>query len=48
MHVIGDDKGGLPEERMEWIGDNNLAAQTPDIMTSRRTKAATVPPPFTR
>ena len=39
MHLIGDDKGGLPEKRMERIGDDNLAAQTPGIMTSRRTKA---------
>jgi hypothetical protein len=25
---------------MEWIGDNNLAAQTPGIMTPRRIAGA--------
>ena len=40
MHLIGDDKGRLPEKRMERIGDNNLTAQTPGIMTPRRTAAA--------
>ena len=39
MHLKGDDKGSLPEERMEWVGDNNFAAQTPGIMASRRTEA---------
>jgi hypothetical protein len=40
MRLIGDDKGRLPEKRMERIGDDNLAAQIPGIMTSRRTAAA--------
>jgi len=26
MHLIGDDKGSLPEKRMEWIGNDNLTA----------------------
>jgi len=40
MHLIGNNKGGLPEERMERIADDNLAAQTPGIMASRRTPEA--------
>ncbi len=44
MHLIGDNKGRLPKKRMERIGDNNLTAQTPGIMTPRRTKAANAPP----
>jgi hypothetical protein len=46
VRLIGDDRGGLPEERMERIGDDNFAAQNPGAMTSRRTKAAGGPPPF--
>ena len=48
MHLIGDDKGGLPEKRMERIGDDNLAAQTPGIMTSRRSAGPSGPPSCTR
>jgi hypothetical protein len=40
MRLIGDDRGRLPEEWMERIGDDNLAAQNPGAMTSRRTGAA--------
>ena len=40
MRLIGDDRGRLPEERMERIGDDNLAAQNPGAMTSHRTAAA--------
>ena len=40
VRLIGDDRGRLPEEWMERIGDDNLAAQTPGIMTSRRTAVA--------
>ena len=46
MHLIGDDRGRLPEEWMERIGDDNLAAQTPGAMTSHRMIAAvTCTPP---
>ena len=44
VRLIGDDRGGLPEERMEWIGDDNFAAQNPGAMTSRRTAAARTGP----
>lgn len=37
MDLIGDDHRSLPGKRMVWIGDLNLAPQTPGIMTSRRT-----------
>ena len=47
MHPIGDDKGDLPEKRMEWIGYDNLTAQIPGIMTSRRTAEAAAPQPCT-
>jgi hypothetical protein len=40
MLLISGDDGGPSEERTKWIGDDNLAAQTPGIMTSRRTAAA--------
>jgi hypothetical protein len=40
MHLISDNKRRLPKKRMEWIGDNNLAAQTPGIMTPRRIAGA--------
>jgi hypothetical protein len=39
MDLIGDDHRGLPGKRMVWIGDLNLAPQTPGIMTSRRIAA---------
>ena len=41
VRLIGDDRGRLPEEWMERIGDDNLAAQNPGAMTSRRMVAAT-------
>jgi len=40
VRLIGDDRGRLPEERMERIGDDNLAAQNPGAMTSHRMAAA--------
>jgi hypothetical protein len=43
MDLIGDDYRGLPSKRMVWIGDFNLAPQTPGIMTSRRTAADSGP-----
>ena len=48
MHLIGDDKSGLPEERMERIRDNNLTAQIPGIMAPRRTRAAVARQRFIR
>jgi hypothetical protein len=47
MRLIGDDKGRLPEKRMERIGDDNLAAQIPGIMTSRRIAAGSALRPCT-
>jgi hypothetical protein len=44
MDLIGDDHRGLPGKRMVWIGDLNLAPQTPGIMTSRRIAVVSVPP----
>jgi hypothetical protein len=44
MDLIGDDYRGLPGKRMIWIGDLNLAPQTPGIMTSRRMPVAAAPP----
>ena len=48
MHLIVYDKSGLPEERMERIRDNNLAAQITGIMRSRRTRAAVARQRFIR
>ena len=39
MNLIGDDEGGLPKKRMKRIGDDNLPAQIPGIMASRRMDA---------
>jgi hypothetical protein len=39
VRLIGDDRGRLPEEWMERIGDDNLAAENPGAMTSRRIAA---------
>jgi hypothetical protein len=47
MHLIGDDRGRLPEEWMERIGDDNLAAQNPGAMTSRRIAAGSARRPCT-
>jgi len=48
MHLIGDNNGRLPEKGMERISDDNLAAQTPGIMASRRTRGAAEPQPSIR
>jgi len=48
MHPIGDDNRWLLEEWMERIEDDDLTAQTPGIMTSRRSKAAVAPQPSIR
>jgi hypothetical protein len=48
MNLIGDDEGGLPKKRMKRIGDDNLPAQIPGIMASRRTKGASAPQPSIR
>ena len=41
MDLIGDDHRASARKRMEWVGDLDLASQTPGIMTSRRMAAPT-------
>ena len=40
MDLIGDDHRASARKRMEWVGNLDLASQTPGIMTSRRRAAA--------
>ena len=42
MELIGNDQPHPPAKRMKWIGNLNLASQTPGIMTSRRSLARRV------
>jgi len=42
MDLIGDDHRASARKRMEWVGNRDLASQTPGIMTSRQ-RAAPMP-----
>jgi hypothetical protein len=48
MHPIGDDHCRLLEQWMERIEDDDLTAQTPGIMTSRRSAGLSAPRSCTR
>jgi hypothetical protein len=48
MELIGNDQRRPPAKRMKWIGNLNLASQTPGIMTSRRNAALTGQQPWRR
>ncbi|MER8716263.1 hypothetical protein NKH29_29715 [Mesorhizobium sp. M1295] len=37
MIMLADHRNGLPNQRMEWIGDDNVEAGIPGIMTLLRT-----------
>jgi hypothetical protein len=47
MDLIADDHRASARKRMERVGNLDLASQTPGIMTSRQTRAASAPLPPT-
>ncbi|MER9876958.1 hypothetical protein NKJ12_28700 [Mesorhizobium sp. M0195] len=44
MIMLTDHRNGLPNQRMEWIGDDNVEARIPGIMTLLPTVAPSTGP----
>ncbi|WP_352975851.1 hypothetical protein [Mesorhizobium sp. M1428] len=44
MIMLTDHRNGLPNQRMEWIGDDNVEARIPGIMTLLPTAAPNTGP----